>query len=69
MFGPERSGLENDDLLRADAIVSIPVNPTFASLNIAQAALVIAYEWAIADGRATAPGAFARGAAGAARRV
>lgn len=57
MFGPERSGLENDDVLRADAIVSIPVNPSFASLNIAQAALVIAYEWARVDGRAPSAGA------------
>jgi tRNA/rRNA methyltransferase len=51
LFGAERAGLTNDELLRADAIVSIPVNPAFASLNISQAVLVIAYEWAIADGR------------------
>jgi tRNA/rRNA methyltransferase len=57
MFGPERSGLENEDVLRADTIISIPVNPSFASLNIAQAALVIAYEWARADGREASPGA------------
>jgi tRNA/rRNA methyltransferase len=52
LFGAERSGLTNDELLRADAIVSIPVNPAFASLNISQAALVLAYEWAKADDRA-----------------
>ena len=52
LFGGERSGLSTDDVVRADAIVSIPVNPAFASLNLAQASLVIAYEWAIADGRA-----------------
>lgn len=52
LFGGERSGLSNDDIVRADAIVSIPVNPAFASLNIAQAVLVLAYEWARADGRA-----------------
>lgn len=51
LFGAERSGLTNDELLRADAIVSIPVNPAFASLNISQAALVMAYEWAKVDGR------------------
>lgn len=51
MFGGERAGLANDDVMRADAILSIPVNPAFASLNLAQAALVIAYEWALADGR------------------
>ncbi len=53
LFGAERSGLTNDELLRADGIVSIPVNPAFASLNISQAALVMAYEWARADGRAS----------------
>ena len=51
LFGGERSGLSNDDVMRADAIVSIPVNPAFASLNLAQAALIVAYEWARADGR------------------
>ena len=51
MFGGERAGLGNDDVARADAIVSIPVNPAFASLNLAQAALIVGYEWAKADGR------------------
>jgi tRNA/rRNA methyltransferase len=51
LFGGERAGLSNDDVARADAIVSIPVNPAFASLNLAQAVLVLAYEWAKADGR------------------
>lgn len=51
LFGGERAGLSNDDVMRADAIVSIPVNPAFASLNLAQAALVVAYEWAKADER------------------
>lgn len=51
LFGGERAGLGNDDVARADAIVSIPVNPAFASLNLAQAALAVAYEWALADGR------------------
>lgn len=51
LIGAERAGLSADDLLAADAIVMIPTNPAFASLNIAQAALVIAYEWAKADGR------------------
>lgn len=46
LFGGERAGLANDDVARADAIVSIPVNPAFASLNLAQAVLVTAYEWA-----------------------
>jgi tRNA/rRNA methyltransferase len=45
LFGPERTGLANDDLVYGDAIVSIPVNPDFFSLNLAQAVLLIAYEW------------------------
>lgn len=52
LFGGERAGLGNEDIARADAIVSIPVNPAFASLNLAQSVLVLAYEWAKADGRA-----------------
>lgn len=51
LFGGERAGLSNEDVAAANAIVSIPVNPAFASLNLAQAALVLAYEWAKADGR------------------
>jgi tRNA/rRNA methyltransferase len=45
MFGPERTGLETEDLAVAHAILSIPVNPAFGSLNLAQAVLVTAYEW------------------------
>ena len=45
MFGPERTGLETEDLAVAHAIISIPVNPDFGSLNLAQAVLVTAYEW------------------------
>lgn len=55
LLGPERTGLSNDDVARADVIVSIPVNPAFASLNLAQAACVFAYEWARADGYAVPP--------------
>jgi tRNA/rRNA methyltransferase len=46
MFGPERTGLETEDLAVAHAILTIPVNPDFGSLNLAQAVLVTAYEWA-----------------------
>lgn len=46
IFGPERAGLENDDVARANAIVTVPVNPDFASLNLAQAVLLTGYEWA-----------------------
>lgn len=45
MFGPERAGLENDDLVLASAIVTVPVNPAFPSLNLAQCVLLLGYEW------------------------
>ncbi len=45
LFGPERSGLENDDVARASAIVTVPVNPQFFSLNLAQCVLLMSYEW------------------------
>ncbi|HEX6142642.1 MAG TPA: RNA methyltransferase [Geminicoccaceae bacterium] len=45
MFGPERTGLSNDDLIHADAVVTVPLNPSFSSLNLAQAVLLVAYEW------------------------
>ena len=45
LFGPERAGLENDDVALANAIVTVPVNPEFASLNLGQSALLLAYEW------------------------
>ncbi len=45
MFGPERTGLDNADLSLADRLVKIAVNPLFPSLNLAQAVLLIAYEW------------------------
>lgn len=49
LFGGERNGLSSDDVARADAILSIPVNPAFASLNLGQAALLVAYEWSRAS--------------------
>ncbi len=45
MFGRERFGLYNEEIARADAMVTFPVNPEYASLNIAQAVLLMAYEW------------------------
>lgn len=45
LFGPERTGLENDDIALADAIMMVPVNPAFASLNLAQCVLLMSYEW------------------------
>jgi len=44
LFGPERTGLENDDMVYADAIVNIPLNPKHCSLNLAQAVLLTGYE-------------------------
>ena len=45
LFGPERTGLTNDHLSRADGIIEIPMNPDYSSLNLAQSVLIIAYEW------------------------
>ena len=45
MFGPERTGLENDDVSIADAIIEIPLNPKHCSLNLSQAVLLVGYEW------------------------
>ncbi|MGB5093502.1 MAG: RNA methyltransferase [Parvibaculum sp.] len=45
MFGPERAGLLNDDVALTDASMMVPVNPAFASLNLAQAVLLVGYEW------------------------
>jgi tRNA/rRNA methyltransferase len=44
-FGRERNGLENDEVALADRILTLPVNPAFASLNLAQAVVIVAYEW------------------------
>jgi tRNA/rRNA methyltransferase len=45
LFGPERTGLDNDEVAIADAIVTFPSNPAYASLNLAQAVLICGYEW------------------------
>lgn len=45
LFGPERAGLVNDDVALADAAISVPLNPGFSSLNLAQSVLLIGYEW------------------------
>ncbi len=45
LFGPERAGLDNDDMAQADALIRYPLNPGFMSLNLAQAVMIIAYEW------------------------
>jgi tRNA/rRNA methyltransferase len=45
LFGPERAGLDNDDITAADTLVRYELNPAFMSLNLAQAVMVMAYEW------------------------
>jgi tRNA/rRNA methyltransferase len=45
LFGPERSGLATEDVALASSIVTVPVNPEFGSLNLAQAVILLAYEW------------------------
>ncbi|UAK24518.1 RNA methyltransferase [Sphingomonas nostoxanthinifaciens] len=45
LFGPERSGLETDDVAIARTILTVPINPEFGSLNLAQAVILVAYEW------------------------
>ncbi len=55
LFGPERTGLTNDELILADAVLRVPVNPDFFSLNLAQAVLLVAYEWWQSADSAPAP--------------
>ncbi|MEM9289390.1 MAG: RNA methyltransferase [Pseudomonadota bacterium] len=45
IFGPERSGLDNEEVAQSDAIITVPVNPNFGSLNLAQAVILVAYEY------------------------
>ena len=55
LFGAERSGLETDDVALARSIVTVPINPEFSSLNLAQAVILIAYEWSKGMGLASPP--------------
>lgn len=50
LFGPEKAGLTNADVVLADAILTYPVNPAFQSLNLAQAVNIFAYIWKSAEG-------------------
>lgn len=45
IFGPERTGLTNDDVALAQTVIHVPLNPSYASLNLAQAVLLVGYEW------------------------
>ncbi len=55
LFGPERAGLINDDIVLANAIIEVPLNPAFASLNLAQAVLLVGYQWLQARSRSDPP--------------
>ncbi|MFY9241330.1 MAG: RNA methyltransferase [Roseovarius sp.] len=55
LFGPERAGLENADVALANAIITVPVNPEFPSLNLAQCVLLTGYEWRRATETVAAP--------------
>ena len=55
LFGPERSGLDADDVALARTIITVPINPDFASLNLAQAVILIAYEWSKGEALASPP--------------
>ena len=54
LFGPEASGLDNDEVVQADVLVTAPLNPNYPSLNLAQAVLLLAWEWRVAMLLATA---------------
>ena len=55
LFGPERSGLESDDVALARTIITVPINPEFGSLNLAQAVILVAYEWSKGENLASPP--------------
>ena len=55
VFGAERSGLETDDVALAHSIVTVPINPEFGSLNLAEAVILLAYEWSKGEALASPP--------------
>ena len=55
LFGAERSGLETEEVALANGIVTVPINPDFGSLNLAQAVILLAYEWSRRAGLAVPP--------------
>ncbi len=55
LFGPERSGLETEDVALARTILTVPIDPEFGSLNLAQAVILCAYEWSKRKGLAQPP--------------
>ncbi len=59
LFGPEANGLGNEEIARADAIMTYPVNPGFASLNLAQAVMAFCFSWGEARQQGDVPAWFA----------
>ena len=55
LFGPERSGLATEDVALSSAMVTVPINPDFGSLNLAQAVILLAYEWSRGEALAQPP--------------
>jgi tRNA/rRNA methyltransferase len=55
LFGPERAGLETDDVAVARTILTVPINPQFGSLNLAQAVILVAYEWSKGEALSSPP--------------
>lgn len=68
LFGPEKAGLKNADVVLADAILTYPVNPAFQSLNLAQAVNIFSYIWASAEDGGVPPELFQRDISGVADR-
>jgi tRNA/rRNA methyltransferase len=61
LFGPERTGLDNEEVALADAVITVPLNPAYSSLNLAQAVMLVAYEWFQSGLVAAPPRRFDRG--------
>jgi len=68
LFGPEKAGLKNADVVLADAILTYPVNPAFQSLNLAQAVNIFSYIWASAEDGGVPPELFQKDIGGVADR-
>jgi tRNA/rRNA methyltransferase len=69
MFGPEASGLDNEDVVRADCLVTADLNPDYPSLNLAQAVLLMAWEWRAAANAAAIANANGHAGSGTGRRA
>jgi tRNA/rRNA methyltransferase len=68
LFGPERTGLDNEEVAIADAVLTVPLNPAYSSLNLGQAVMLLAYEWYQAGLVEPPPARFDRGKPTASKR-